>query len=345
MTCIRFVVYLICLFLGNMALAKTPKISSSVRQEKQFVSIKAGENLTLQCFYEDVVDARFYWYRQYLGQKPRLISTFYKYETNAAFHDEFKNNPRFKLDTAKGKNHLKITDLRISDSANYFCASSYLYRLDFAEGTMVSVENPISKMQTLVYQSTSETVLPGGSVTLKCTVQPGSCGEEHSVYWFKNSEESQQGLVYSHGGEDERCRKKTNDSRQSCVYKLPIRNLSSSHAGTYYCAVASCGHVLFGKGTKLDLKDNNLVTYLWSAAFSFTSILSVLLAFSLCVMNKKKRSKSSGSEKGPSTHLIADVKGCHHARKLYYTAFIALPDTPQRKKGPIWSECVYHRVT
>ncbi|KAM4714661.1 uncharacterized protein FYW61_019593 [Anableps anableps] len=218
-----------------------------------------GDNLTLQCFYEDVVDARFYWYRQHLGQKPKLISTFYKYETNGIFYDEFKNNPRFRLETAKGKNHLKIRDLRTSDSAIYFCASSYLYRLDFAEGTTVNVEHPSSKLHTLVYQSASEIAQPGDSVTLNCTVETGSCGGEHSVYRFKNSEDSQPGLIHSQGGEEELCKNKTNVQTRSCVYKLPIRNMNASHAGTYYCAVASCGYILFGKGTKLNLNDGDVI--------------------------------------------------------------------------------------
>uniref|UniRef100_A0A087Y0V8 Ig-like domain-containing protein n=1 Tax=Poecilia formosa TaxID=48698 RepID=A0A087Y0V8_POEFO len=247
------VVYLMFLFLGTMAGTKTQN-SLSVRQDKHFVFAKVGDNLTLQCFYENVVDARFYWYRQNLGQKPRLVSTYYKYDKNATFHDEFRDSPRFELETTKGKNHLKIRDLRISDSALYFCASSYLYRLDFAEGTMVYVEQTGSKLKTSVYQSALETIQPGGSVTLNCTVQTGTCGREHSVYWFKNSEVSEPGLIHSQGGENKRCNNKTSAGTHSCVYKLPISKLDASHAGTYYCAVASCGHILFGKGTKLDLK-------------------------------------------------------------------------------------------
>ena len=33
-------------------------------------------------------------------------------------------------------------------------------------------------------------------------------------------------------------------------------NLISSDAGTYYCAVASCGEILFGSGSKLLIKDD-----------------------------------------------------------------------------------------
>ncbi|KAG7263457.1 hypothetical protein CRUP_038582, partial [Coryphaenoides rupestris] len=37
----------------------------------------------------------------------------------------------------------------------------------------------------------------------------------------------------------------------SCVYTLPKNNVSSSDAGTYYCALAACGGIVFGSGTKL----------------------------------------------------------------------------------------------
>ncbi|KAJ8337709.1 hypothetical protein SKAU_G00366750 [Synaphobranchus kaupii] len=45
-----------------------------------------------------------------------------------------------------------------------------------------------------------------------------------------------------------------NTVQQSCVYNFPKRNLSFSDAGTYYCAVATCGEILFGGGTKLDIE-------------------------------------------------------------------------------------------
>ncbi|KAG7254265.1 hypothetical protein CRUP_037887, partial [Coryphaenoides rupestris] len=37
----------------------------------------------------------------------------------------------------------------------------------------------------------------------------------------------------------------------SCVYTLPKNNVDTSDAGTYYCALAACGGIVFGSGTKL----------------------------------------------------------------------------------------------
>lgn len=134
--------FLLCfiLFALPSAQTKTSSLSSSLRHDTDFLTVKPGDNLSLKCFYEDVVDARFYWYKQSLGQKPKLISISYKYENKGVFHGEFRNSSRFTLDNRKGNNHLMIANLHYSDSATYYCASSYLYNFEFSDGITVNVK-------------------------------------------------------------------------------------------------------------------------------------------------------------------------------------------------------------
>ncbi|XP_078101817.1 uncharacterized protein LOC144514963 isoform X1 [Sander vitreus] len=325
MTSPKFLFYLTCLFFVKVAQTTDPKLSSSLHQESSFVSAKTGDNFTLRCFYESDVASRFYWYKQTLGQKPKLISTFYKYETNGIFHDEFKNDPRFTLDTETGKYHLKITDLHVSDSATYYCAR-YALAIEFAEGTLVDVERSGLNVPATVHQSSSESIQPGGSVTLNCTVHSGTCDGEHSVYWFKNSEESQPGLIYTHGGRNDQCERKPNTQTHTCVYKLPMKSLNLSHAGTYYCAVASCGHILFGDGTKLELEDEVDLVYFLSGALAFTTILSVLLAFLMCMMNNRNRCLCAESQ--------ARLSECSKTKM----------NASKTQRDDTWSECVYFSV-
>ncbi|XP_072232417.1 uncharacterized protein [Leuresthes tenuis] len=339
----QFVFCLICMYFGEMAQPKNLKFSTSVRQDKRFLSVKTGDSVTLPCFYDDVVDARFYWYKLNLGQKPQVISIFYKYGTNPTFHDGFENNPRFTLNTEKGKYHLKITDLCISDSATYYCASGYLHNLEFAEGTTVSVQGSGSKIQALVHQSASQTVQSGDSVTLSCTVHTGICNGGHSVFWFRNSDESHPGIIYIQGDRNDQCERKTNQQTHTCVYNLPMKNLNMS--GTYYCAVASCGHILFGNGTKLDLEldaEVDVVAYSWGAVFAFTSILSVLLAFSVCLMKKTNSCKFSESQRF-SHPPTADPKSYLRAHNIYQAA-VSVNQTNRRQRDPTWSECVYYSM-
>uniref|UniRef100_A0A668RL54 Ig-like domain-containing protein n=1 Tax=Oreochromis aureus TaxID=47969 RepID=A0A668RL54_OREAU len=179
----------------------------------RFISAKSGDSVTLHCYYEQNVAAWFYWYKQTLGETPKLISTFFD----------------------------------VSDSATYYCISS-------------------------------GTIQPGGSVSLHCMVHTMlSCDGEHSVYWFKDSEDSQPGLIYTHGVRNDQCERKANKRTHTCVYNLRIESLNVSHAGIYYCAVASCGHILFGNGTKLDFGGKSL--FYQSAALTLTTIISVLSTF------------------------------------------------------------------
>uniref|UniRef100_A0A4W6DWD2 Ig-like domain-containing protein n=1 Tax=Lates calcarifer TaxID=8187 RepID=A0A4W6DWD2_LATCA len=309
-----FAFYLTCLLLGKMAQMAHLKTSTSVHQERRFVSAHVGDKVDLECLSEDKLAPRVYWYKHSLGQKPRLISSSYKYDANSTFYHEFNNNPRFTLDTKNSKTHLMITDLRISDSATYYCVK-YSYVLEFSEIVTVSVKGSGLNIQALVHQSESETIQPGGSVTLNCIVHTGTCDGEHkhSVYWFKSSEESHPGLIYTHGDRNDQCERKHNTQTQTCVYNLPMKNLSLSHAGTYYCAVASCGHILFGNGTKLDIEGESLPLY---------KQIHIVICFS-----------------------IFCYQGYQDAHNLHYAALsIDLPNRSRRQRNNTKDECVYSSV-
>ncbi|XP_018550551.1 uncharacterized protein LOC108896014 isoform X1 [Lates calcarifer] len=347
MTSAQFVLYLTCLFLGKMAQMTEVKFSSSVRQDTRFISVKTGDNLTLHCFRE-MIASRYYWYKQTLGQKLRLISSFYKFDKNGTFHDEFKKDTRLTLDTGVGKNHLKITDLHISDSATYYCASSYSYKFVFAEGTTVSVKDLGLNIQALVHQSESETIQPGGSVTLNCTVHTETCDGEHSVYWFKSSEESHPGLIYTHGDRNDQCERKHNTQTHTCVYNLPMKNLSLSHAGTYYCAVASCGHILFGYGTKLDIEVEGgslVLVYFLSGALAFTTILSVLLTFLICFINKRDSCKCAESHARSPAPSTMNTEAQENEENIHYAALREhRVDRSRRQRNNTKADCVYSRI-
>uniref|UniRef100_A0A3P9Q752 Ig-like domain-containing protein n=1 Tax=Poecilia reticulata TaxID=8081 RepID=A0A3P9Q752_POERE len=292
-------------------LLTVPQVSSSVQQDTRFVSVKAGESVTLQCFRDPDTPARAYWYKVTLRQKPQLISTVFKYDPEGTFQREFKNNPRFTLDTKGNLNNLRITNLQPSDSATYYCVTGHSFKIEFDGGTIIHVEESGLNIQALVQQSETEIFPPGDSVTLNCTLQTGSCGGEHRVYWLRNSEEHYPGLIYTHEGSNDQCERKPGEQSHTCVFSLPLKNLTVSNAGTYYCAVASCGQILFGNGTNLNfsLSDTKYLimccfclstaetdsVYLLTGALVFTTFLSVSQAVLLFILYKRNHSEDPGT--------------------------------------------------
>ncbi|XP_054483519.1 immunoglobulin kappa light chain-like isoform X2 [Anoplopoma fimbria] len=348
MTSPRLSSYVTWLFLWKMAHATDLKFSSLVHQDRGFVSANVGDTMTLRCFYNNDDPAWLYWYKQPLGKNLKLISTVYAYDKKHVFYHEFKNNTRFTLDTENRINHLTILDLHISDSASYYCAISTSFRFTFAEGTVLSVQGSGFKVPALVHQSESETIQPGGSVTLNCTVHTGTCDEQLNVYWFKDSEESHPGLIYTHGGRNDQCERKPNTQTHTCVYNLPMMDLNLSHAGTYYCAVASCGHILFGNGTKLDFEDevdSLVLVYFLSGALVFNTILVVLLGISVYKVNKKNSCQCSESHVRSSTPSPANTEGNRNADSSPYAALgFNLPNESRRQRTSTHVECVYSSV-
>ncbi|XP_073331259.1 uncharacterized protein [Pagrus major] len=337
MTPPSFALCFTCVFMANMAHMTTLKQSSL-----DFQSVDVGASVALLCSCQDTKAVMFYWYKQTMGQTPALVSTFYTQNNNGTLYDEFKNNPRFSVDSENRKCHLKISDVQISDSATYYCVGSNLYDFEFVfcDGITVQVKGSGLNIPAWVHQSASEIIQPGGSVTLNCTVHTGTCDGEHSVYWFKHSQESHPGLIYTHGGRNDQCERKDNTQTHTCVYNLPMKSLNLSHAGTYYCAVASCEHILFGDGTNGDLKDeldSPLLVYFLSAALTFTTILVVLLALSLYKMNKINCQCSETST--PDTVLHQDAESLHYAALRAHK-----PNRSRRQRNNTDSECVYSSV-
>nr|XP_024000037.1 uncharacterized protein LOC112077848 [Salvelinus alpinus] len=161
---------------------------------------------------------------------------------------------------------------------------------------------------SVLQQPVSESVKPGDSVTLNCTIHTETCAGEHRVYWFRHGAgESHPGIIYTHGDRSDQCEKspEAGSPTQSCVYNLPKRNLSLSDAGTYYCAVASCGEILFGNGTKLNIEngckeDQVLLVYCLGVTLALCVIIIIVLGCVMYKMTKKTSPLCRGTHPQPS---------------------------------------------
>uniref|UniRef100_A0A8D3CAZ8 Ig-like domain-containing protein n=1 Tax=Scophthalmus maximus TaxID=52904 RepID=A0A8D3CAZ8_SCOMX len=155
------------------------------------------------------------------------VTLVYKHEKLATVSKWLVEITRFSVQREEGANHLQISDVHLSNSATYFCGSSHSNMVEFGEGVFLSEPQ----------EPESVTVLPGGSVTLKCTVNTGTCDGEHSVYWFRHG--SRLGIIHAHGDQCHRVSAPAGSPSHSCVYHLQRMNLTSLDAGTYNCVLVT----------------------------------------------------------------------------------------------------------
>uniref|UniRef100_A0A3B1K8J5 Ig-like domain-containing protein n=1 Tax=Astyanax mexicanus TaxID=7994 RepID=A0A3B1K8J5_ASTMX len=205
-----------------------------------------GENISLTCNFTSLDATATAWFKQIPGEKPlRIVSAFRA--ASVEFDNGFDKRGRFIALREANKFTLNITNAETSDSAIYYCSVAAYASIGLGTCTVLRL------FVCFLIQKKMNTALNN---TLKqCSILTNRCSEDHSVYWFRHgSGESDPGIIFTHGNRSDQCKKssETVSPTQSCIYKLPKNNLSLSDAGTYYCAVAACGEILFGNGTKLD---------------------------------------------------------------------------------------------
>nr|XP_029522628.1 uncharacterized protein LOC115133498 [Oncorhynchus nerka] len=292
-----FYINLVCAFTKPNVIQPTPVMVA-----------KLGGTVTLTCFRPNMSVTSFDWFKQSVGQKPlHMASSPYIgrdsfYSNN--FIKDFTETKRLGVRRGLYTCNLTISKAQPGDSATYYCSTRVIYELTIGEGTVLIVKDSESNSMSVLQQPVSESVQPGDSVTLNCTIHTETCAGEHSVLWFRHgSGESRPGIIYTHGNRSDQCEKSTKagSPTQSCVYNLPKRNLSLSDAGTYYCAVASCGEILFGDGTKLELQvpEHHPPFHLTPTVLSLVvsnivlGIVTLLLVWALCkTLNRDSRGRT-----------------------------------------------------
>ncbi|MEQ2167812.1 hypothetical protein GOODEAATRI_007845 [Goodea atripinnis] len=346
MTSTQFVFWLTFLLLGTMVQKTHLHLTPPVHRNSNFISAPIGENVTLQCFHERKDSETICWYRQTLGQQPKLIASFYVYGEEITFYDEFKNNAHFSLVIEDEANQLIISNLRISDSATYFCGISNAQVVTFAQGTVLSVKSSGSNVRALIHQLTSESIQPGRSVTLNCSVQTGSCGGEHTVYWFKDSDGFQPGFIYTHEKRNGQCERNSSTQIHTCVYNLPMKNLHVSDVDTNYCVVASCGHILFGNATMQNFsREKNVLKNVLVGTLPgcLTTLLVALLIFFACRLRKTShQAKESQFTAAMTAPWINDQDT---NRILYASINVDHLNKSRRQRSSSKTECVYSSLS
>lgn len=233
--------YSFYVFLGQVPLVK----SLGVSQVPRVVTAHAGQTVTLKCFCGDDSVTFFSWYQQRLGGRPVIISNRMRHNMAASISPSFKE--RFEVKSGERINHLTISDLLLSDSAMYYCGILEFNSLELGDGSFLHVRMSLSNMQSFVYQPGLNPVQPGDSVQLNCEVYSEKCEGEQRLYWYRQTT-SQPVIMYPN---DRNC---VNESHsRKCTLSYYIKSVDSSDEGMYYCALASCGEIMLGNGTQVQL--------------------------------------------------------------------------------------------
>ncbi|XP_026213604.1 signal-regulatory protein beta-2-like [Anabas testudineus] len=317
------------------------------------ITVQLDKPVTFTCFLPDegLKSRQLFWYKQSAGDELKLIATLKKF-SNPQYAPGFSN---LRLEVKHSEHISNLTILRTihEDEGMYHCALVDWTNTTWT-GMYLSVKGNSERTSTVV-QTVSDPVRPGDSVTLQCSVLSNfdnkTCPGDHSVYWFRaGSDKSHPEIIYT--GRNDECEKRP-DSVKSCVYHFS-KTVSSSDAGTYYCAVATCGQILFGNGTNLQIDQKRNPPFIALVILIVCLITSVIgnIVFiccrtsrPACKLLKGIESASSQATHGNSNQTVKDTAEAGH--DLHYAAlrFSGGKDTRGRKKKEMKTEeSVYSQV-
>ncbi|XP_035983544.1 uncharacterized protein LOC105922835 [Fundulus heteroclitus] len=217
------------------------------------ITVHLGEATTFTC---DLPEDKYgngalFWYRQTIGDTLELVVTSVSY-TNPTYGPRYSDS-RMKISHTKKISNLTILKTVQEDEGMYHCAFTDWSQTVW-QGTYLLIKgNTVGTSNYRVVQSltTSDSLRAEEYVTLQCSVLSNfdrTCSGD-SMFWFRTNTSDPE-IIFIDVNKTDRCQKKT-DYQTRCVYNFS-KNISSSDAGTYYCAVAACGEILFGNGTKLE---------------------------------------------------------------------------------------------
>ncbi|XP_040903639.1 signal-regulatory protein beta-2-like [Toxotes jaculatrix] len=254
------------------------------------MTVNVGDNVTLTCNRQTSwVWTYLFWIRLVSGTFPEVLGGTLAYD-----YDGVKKTHRITAKQESGQFVLHISNTQLSDTAVYYCIKVTQSNMRFLKGIFLRIKGQEPDITAVTQDFLSAPVHPGESVTLQCSVlsdpEKKTCPGDHSVFWFRaGSNESHPSFIYTHGNSGDQCGQSPEaHSPQKCVYSFS-KNVSSSDAGTYYCAVATCGQILFGNRTKLDIEDvstcdsqrDSTVYLLLCAVLAVSLIVIVFLVYAI----------------------------------------------------------------
>uniref|UniRef100_A0A3B4TD01 Uncharacterized LOC111232578 n=1 Tax=Seriola dumerili TaxID=41447 RepID=A0A3B4TD01_SERDU len=261
------------ILLSTVSRTQTAEVSHLI----SLTVVKLGESVTFECQVSDMKE-KFSWYKQPLGHMAQNVADAVLGKITVS--EKFKDT-RFTATKGDDQYLLTIRNVSKEDEATYFCQSGTSYLQTFNNGRFLSVTDHKQQKHVYVHQSPeTASVQLGASMTLQCSLlytnkeSRAQCPGEHSVHWFRaGSGGFHPGIIYTHSNRSDE------QEERSCVYSLSKTIQNSSDAGTYYCAVVTCGEILFGEGTKVETKLDPVVLVLGGLLACCVTVVGILIFY------------------------------------------------------------------
>uniref|UniRef100_A0A3B3VAT4 Ig-like domain-containing protein n=1 Tax=Poecilia latipinna TaxID=48699 RepID=A0A3B3VAT4_9TELE len=235
--------------------SKTQHNEMNQPDDMVMVTVQLGDPVTLSCAFSEKFQstAWLHWYKQSAGDTLKFIVLQQK-----SIKPNFERNVSTSRIAATYDNKVSNLTIRktvLQDEGMYHCAHMD-WTVSTWTGTYLSVK--ANSRRTLSYtvlqNPVSDPARPTDSETLQCSVisesESKACSGEPSVFWFRSgSEQSYPQIIHSTDKGLRDCENTTSNTLKKCSYSF-YKNFSSSDTGTFYCAVATCGEILFGNGIK-----------------------------------------------------------------------------------------------
>ncbi|XP_030595595.1 uncharacterized protein LOC115787157 [Archocentrus centrarchus] len=269
-------------------------------------TVQVGEPATLTCAIPKELSSRgVKWYKQSVGDSLKLILTLIK---STAEYDPGFSSLRFRVNDDENFTSLTILKTVQEDEGLYHCVNTEWIGTTWS-GTYLLVKGNTQRTSNYTVSQLliePNPVRPGDTMTLQCSVfsdsEDKTCPGDLNVLWFRaGSDKSHPNIIYTHKNRRNEYETRS-ETQQSCVFRYS-KNVSSSDAGTYYCAVATCGEILFGNGTTLDIQVPST-----QSGFIQMTILIICLAISVTgniflICNQRICKQFKGAE-----HCIPDTQ-------------------------------------
>ncbi|XP_037833311.1 uncharacterized protein LOC112450265 [Kryptolebias marmoratus] len=221
------------------------------------MSVQLGETANVTCDLPNANEYHIFWFKHSPGDILRLIwksDIKLKVDPISEYGEGFSES-KWKIEKDEKTTKLSILTVTQEDEGTYHCVIIGWKGVhkSYGEYLMVKGKTARTSNYAVVQQLTeSDPAHPGDSKTLQCSVLSDSdsktCSEDLSVVWFRTQDgNSHPDVIYIKNSSLPQCEKQ---EEKSCFYNFP--NKIPSNAANYYCAVATCGEIIFGNGTKVE---------------------------------------------------------------------------------------------